>query len=330
MANEKDIRQALDYLYLPTLGRSLGSLNLVRAVRLSESRVELQMAAPAMNELARNVLKVQIVKELKNLPGIDHIEVRYVPCKPSELNEIEHVIAVMSGKGGVGKSLVSGLIAVGLGRKGCSVGILDADITGPSIPKMFGLKEKPIGCQEGFLPVLTASGIAVMSINLLLDGEDEAVIWCGPLIDKAITQFWEEGFWGNLDYLIVDLPPGTADAPLTVIQSLPVSGVVIVSTPQELASMIVRKAISMVRETHSRILAVVENMSYLYLSDINRRIEVFGPSHGEELARAAGAPLLVQIPIDSSLAALCDTGRIEDCQLHVMDQLAAVADLLQE
>jgi Mrp family chromosome partitioning ATPase len=327
MPSEKEIRQALDSLFLPTLGRSLGSLNVVRSVKCNEHCVSLELAATALNDLAQRILQVQINKELKNLPGIEQVEVAYVECKPAVLNEVKHVIAVMSGKGGVGKSLVSGLLAIGLKRKGYSVGILDADITGPSIPKMFGLKEKPIGCKEGFFPVLTASGIAVMSLNLILDNEDDAVIWRGPLISKTITQFWEEGFWGKLDYMIVDLPPGTADAPLTVIQSLPVSGLVIVSTPQELASMIVKKAINMASSTKSRILGVVENMSYLYLADIDRKVEVFGSSHGEELAAAAGAPLLALIPIDPTLAGLCDAGRVEDCQLDVIDRLAVVSDL---
>lgn len=327
MVTEEEIKQSLDRLLLPMLGRTMGSLNIVRSVQCNDHSVRIELATTALNELAQDILRIQVGKNVAHLPGVEKVEVTYVINKPVELNDIKHVIAVMSGKGGVGKSLVSGLLATGLRRKGYSVGILDADITGPSIPKMFGLKEKPIGCKEGFFPVLTASGIAVMSVNLLLDNEDDAVIWRGPIISNTITQFWEEGFWGKLDYMIVDLPPGTADAPLTVIKSLPVSGLVIVSTPQELASMIVKKAISMARSTQTRILGVVENMSYLYLADINRKVEVFGPSRGEDLAAAAGAPLLAQIPIDSNLAGLCDAGHIEDCQLEFIDRLAAIADL---
>jgi hydrogenase maturation protease len=187
---------------------------------------------------------------------------------------------------------------------------------------MFGIAEKPIVCQNGVLPVLTASGIAVMSINLILDKEDEAVVWRGPLIANAITQFWEEVYWGKLDYLIVDLPPGTADVPLTVLQSIPVSGVVMVFTPQELTAMIVRKAVKMVHEMDKRIIGVVENMSYLYLDDIDRKIEIFGTSRGEEMAAVAGAPLLAQIPIDPRLARLCDEGRIEEYQSELTGQLA--------
>jgi len=247
--------------------------------------------------------------------------VDFVSPKPAELNQIQRVIAVMSGKGGVGKSLVAGLIAVALRRQGSEVGILDADITGPSIPKMFGIKERPGGSSTGILPVLSRSGIEVMSFNLLMPQEDEAVIWRGPLISRAITQFWEDVVWGRLDYLVVDLPPGTSDASLTVMQSLPVAGIVIVSTPQDLAAMIVKKALSMARKMGKPILGVVENMSYLYLPDIDRRIEIFGKSKAEEMARAANAPLLGQLPIDPELAKLCDEGGIERYSSDVLDSL---------
>jgi len=228
-----------------------------------------------------------------------------------ELNQIQNVIAVMSGKGGVGKSLVAGLMAVALKRQGSEVGILDADITGPSIPKMFGISERPGGSNTGILPILSRSGIEVMSFNLLLPQEDDAVIWRGPLISKAITQFWEEVVWGKLDYLIVDLPPGTADAPLTVMQTLPVSGIIIVFTPQDLTTMIVKKAVSMAQKMDKPVLGVVENMSYLYIAEIDKRVELFGKSKGEEMARAANAPFLGQLPIDPELARLCDEGSIE-------------------
>jgi hydrogenase maturation protease len=217
----------------------------------------------------------------------------------------------MSGKGGVGKSLVSSLVAIALQRQGYEVGILDADITGPSIPRMFGLKVQPSGNENGLMPVPSKSGIEVMSINLLLPSEDDAVIWRGPLIGRAITQFWEEVLWGKLDYLIVDLPPGTADAPLTVMQQLPISGVIIVFTPQDLTAMVVRKAVKMAQQMGKPILGVIENMSYLYVPEINKRIELFGKSQGEEMAQAAGAPLLGQLPIDPELAKLCDEGNIE-------------------
>jgi hydrogenase maturation protease len=217
----------------------------------------------------------------------------------------------MSGKGGVGKSLVTALLAIALTRQGYQVGILDADITGPSVPKMFGLKALPSGSEGGILPVETRSGIEVMSINLLLPHEDDAVIWRGPLLSKAITQFWQDVVWGKLDYLLVDLPPGTADVPLTVMQSLPLSGVVIVSTPQDLAAMVVRKAVHMAEKLSIPVLGVVENMSYFLIPETGKRIELFGRSKGEEMAREAEAPLLGQLPVDPALAALCDDGDIE-------------------
>ena len=211
----------------------------------------------------------------------------------------------------MGKSLVSSLAAIALRRKGYEVGILDADITGPSIPRMFGLSIPPSGNEDGLLPVLTKSGIEVMSINLLLPSEDEAVIWRGPLIGRAITQFWEEVLWGKLDFLIIDLPPGTADAPLTVMQQLPISGLITVFTPQDLTAMVVRKAVKMAQRMNLPILGVVENMSYLYVPEIEKKFELFGKSRGEEMAQAAGAPLLGQLPVDPELAKLCDEGNIE-------------------
>ncbi|NQT74504.1 MAG: Mrp/NBP35 family ATP-binding protein [Chloroflexi bacterium] len=228
----------------------------------------------------------------------------------------------MSGKGGVGKSLVASLAAVALIRQGYEVGILDADITGPSIPKMFGIDTRPGGSESGILPVLSRSGIEIMSINLLLPSEDDAVIWRGPLIGKTIIQFGEEVLWGKLDYLIIDLPPGTADAPLTVMQSFPISGVIIVFTPQDLVEMIVKKAVNMTQKMGKRVLGVVENMSYFYVPEIDKKIELFGKSHGEEMAQAAHAPLLGQLPIDPELAKLCDEGNIERYDAEIMNSFS--------
>jgi hydrogenase maturation protease len=188
---------------------------------------------------------------------------------------------------------------------------------------MFGITARPSGSDSGILPVLSRSGITVMSINLLLASEDDAVIWRGPLIAKAITQFWEEVLWGKLDYLIIDLPPGTADAPLTVMQSFPISGVIIVFTPQDLTAMVVRKAVKMAQQMSKPILGVVENMSYLYVPEIDKKIELFGKSRGEEMSRAAHAPLLAQLPIDPELARLCDEGDIERYSGEIMNSLAS-------
>jgi len=296
-------------------------MNLVREVGIADGKVSITLASSALSDGAQQWLRDKTEEVVGKLDGVAGVQVDFVSPKPAELNQIQRVIAVMSGKGGVGKSLVAGLIAVALRRQGSEVGILDADITGPSIPKMFGIKERPGGSSTGILPVLSRSGIEVMSFNLLMPQEDEAVIWRGPLISRAITQFWEDVVWGRLDYLVVDLPPGTSDASLTVMQSLPVAGIVIVSTPQDLAAMIVKKALSMARKMGKPILGVVENMSYLYLPDIDRRIEIFGKSKAEEMARAANAPLLGQLPIDPELAKLCDEGGIERYSSDVLTSL---------
>jgi len=311
MLNEEQIRESLEAVLVPDVKRSIVGLNLVREIDISDGKVKVNLASAALSESTQDWLKTKTKEVLGKLPGIKGVEVSFVEAKPKELNEIAHVIAVMSGKGGVGKSLVASLSAISLKRQGYEVGILDADITGASIPKMFGIDYRPAGSDSGILPVLSTSGIEVMSINLLLPSEDDAVIWRGPLIGKAITQFWEEVLWGKLDYLIVDLPPGTADAPLTVMQTLPISGVVIVFTPQDLVEMIVKKAVNMAQKMGKRVLGVVENMSYLYVPEIDKRIEIFGRSRGEEMARAANAPLLGQLPIDPELAKLCDEGNIE-------------------
>ncbi|MFA5065515.1 MAG: Mrp/NBP35 family ATP-binding protein [Dehalococcoidia bacterium] len=321
MTSIDQIRDRLDEVIVPHVVRSLTSMNLIRDITIKNGTVKVTLASTALDEYSQQWISEKIKESMAGLPDIKDIEINYVDAKPTELNKIKHVIAVMSGKGGVGKSLVSGLIAVALRRKGFEVGILDADITGPSIPKMFGITDRPGGNESGILPVTSKSGIEIMSINLLLPSEDEAVIWRGPLIGKAITQFWEEVLWGRLDYLIIDLPPGTADAPLTVMQSLPISGVIVVFTPQDLTAMIVRKAVKMAQQMNKRILGVVENMSYLYIKELDKKMELFGKSRGEEMANAAQAPLLCKIPVDPNLAALCDDGNIEKYQSDFVDRI---------
>jgi len=322
MVTEEQVRKSLDEVLVPGAMRSLEKLNLVREVTVSDRRVRLTLASTALNAGAQDWVKNRAMAAVGDkLPEVDGVEVEFTEAKPAELNKIGHIIAVMSGKGGVGKSLVAGLISVALKRQGGEVGILDADITGPSIPKMFGLTDRPAGSESGILPVLSRSGIPVMSINLLLPSEDDAVIWRGPLIGKAITQFWEEVLWGKLDYLIVDLPPGTADAPLTVMQTIPISGVIIVFTPQDLTVMIVKKAVNMAQKMGKSVLGVVENMSYLYVPEIDRKIELFGKSRGEEMAQASHAPFLGQLPIDPELAKLCDEGDIERYDAEVVSKL---------
>lgn len=224
---------------------------------------------------------------------------------------IKHVIAVASGKGGVGKSSVTCLLAISLARQGFKVGIMDADITGPSIPKLLGLRGHAYREDNYLLPLESELGIKVMSINLLLEQPDQPVVWRGPIIAKAVVQFWDEVNWGELDYLVVDLPPGTGDVPLTVLQSIPVDGVVMVTTPQDLAGMVVSKAINMAKIMEKPIIGLVENMSYLICPDCGKKIEVFGPSRVEALGERYGIKVLGQIPLDPNLVQLGDQGQIE-------------------
>jgi hydrogenase maturation protease len=323
MITEKQVRESLEEVLVPGAMRNLIKLNLVREITISDQKVDITLALAALNPNTQEWLKSKVSETIRQLSGVSQANVNFIQATPKEVNDIGYVIAVMSGKGGVGKSLVSALLSIALARQGKEVGILDADVTGPSIPKMFGLSSiRPGGSDSGILPVSSKMGINIMSINLLLEHEDDAVIWRGPLIGKAIQQFWEDVLWGKLDYLIVDLPPGTADAPLTVMQTLPVSGVVIVLSPQELAAMVVKKAVRMAKQMNVPVLGVVENMSYFTLPDSGKRLELFGKSKGKEMAETAGAPLLAQIPIDPELAKLCDEGKIERYSSDVLDSLS--------
>ncbi len=231
----------------------------------------------------------------------------------NNLSEVKRVIAVLSGKGGVGKSLVTGALAVELARGGAKVGILDADITGPSIPKMMGMSGRHAGALgKLLLPEISAHGIKVMSSNLLLEHETDPVLWRGPVIAGAIRQFWSETSWGPLDYLLVDMPPGTGDVALTVFQSLPVDGIVIVTSPQDLVSMIVAKAVNMAEKMNVPVLGVVENMSYVTCPDCGKKIEVFGKSKLDAVAGEYQVDVLGRVPIDPALAAACDAGTFEN------------------
>ena len=322
MAVEDKIKDVLDGVLIPGSLRSLVKLNLVREITVSDSKANISLASTALNPQTQKWVRTKVVEAITGIDGINDAEVSYEEKNPKDLNDIRSIIAVMSGKGGVGKSLVTSLTAISLVRRGYEVGILDADITGPSIPRMFGLIGRPNGSETGFLPPLSKAGVAIMSINLLLPNEDDAVIWRGPLIGKIITQFWEEVLWGKLDYLLIDLPPGTADAPLTVMQSLPLSGVIITFTPQELAAMVVRKAVQMAQKMNVPVKGVVENMSYFTLPDSGKQIELFGKSKGQEMAAATGAPLLARFPIDPQLAQLSDDGTIEKYSSDVLNDYA--------
>ena len=324
MINEEQIKEELKAVLVPAVKRSIIDMNLLVDIAVEDGRANITLASTGLIPGARKWIESKVKEVIKNIPEVKKINIDYKDAQAKDINDIDNIIAVMSGKGGVGKSLVSSLLAVALNRQGYQVGILDADITGPSIPKMFGLKASPGGNESGILPVLSRSGIEIISINLLLPGEDDTVIWRGPLIGKVIKQFGEDVLWGKLDFLIVDLPPGTADAPLTLMQSFPISGVVIVFTPQDLVEMIVRKAVNMTQKMDNRILGIVENMSYLYITEIDKRIDVFGPSRGEDLARALQVPLLGQLPIDPNLARLCDEGNIESYNSDTINQMVQV------
>ena len=232
--------------------------------------------------------------------------------KPNEMSHIKKVIGVVSGKGGVGKSLVTSLLAVQAQRKGYKTAILDADITGPSIPKAFGLHGHAEASEWGLFPVKTANGIEVMSLNLLMKNETDPVVWRGPLISGAVKQFWTDVVWGDVDYMFIDMPPGTGDVALTVFQSIPVDGVVIVASPQELVGMIVEKAVNMAKLMDVPVLALVENMSYITCPDCGKEIRVFGESHIDEIAGKHGVDTVAKLPIDPALAAACDAGTIEN------------------
>ncbi len=242
---------------------------------------------------------------------------------PNPKSSVGHIIAVVSGKGGVGKSLVTSMLAVQLSRKGYRVGILDADITGPSIPKAFGLREPVEGDGEGsMIPPVTATGIGVMSVNLMLDDESSPVIWRGSIISNTVRQFWKDTIWDGVDYLLVDCPPGTGDVPLTVFQSIPLDGVIIVSSPQELVAMIVKKAANMADMMKVPVLGIIENMSYVKCPDCGKEIKIFGESHIDEIAKSFGYDLLARLPIDTEVASYVDKGWIETVKTDYLEDAA--------
>lgn len=247
--------------------------------------------------------------------------------EPNKLSKIGKVIGIVSGKGGVGKTMVSSLLAVGMQRLNKNVGILDADITGPSVPKAFGIKSKADACEFGIYPVKSKMGIDVMSVNLLLENESDPVVWRGPVIAGVVKQFWTDVIWKDIDCLFVDMPPGTGDVPLTVFQSIPVDGIVIVTSPQELVSMIVEKAVKMAKLMNIPILGIIENMSYYECPDCGRKINVFGDSHLEEIASEYSLPVLARIPVCTDLAKMCDNGTIE---LFEGDWIDAAVDTIDK
>ena len=243
----------------------------------------------------------------------------------NKLSNIKHVIAVVSGKGGVGKSTVTSMMAVAMNKLGYKTAILDADITGPSIPQAFGLHEPAVGSDDGILPAVTKDGIKIMSINLLLPKETDPVVWRGPVVAGAVKQFWTDVCWGDVDYMFVDLPPGTGDVPLTVFQSLPINGVILVTSPQSLVSMIVSKAVNMAKMMDVPVYGFVENYSYFKCPDFGKTVEIFGKSRLSEIALEYSLPVLARLPIDPNTAQLCDEGKMEQVNL---DGVMPAAELI--
>jgi Mrp family chromosome partitioning ATPase len=344
MITTEQAMKALAGVMDPELGRNIVELGMVRDLLVEGGSIRFTLALTTLACPLQNTMIADAKKALLALPGVEQVDVQVAEMsaedkgkllgnrKPEQqysalgVNKIKHVIAVMSGKGGVGKSLVSALLAVSLRRRGLRVGLLDADITGPSIPKMFlGKSMRMSNSPFGILPAESKGGVKIMSINLLLPNEDDAVIWRGPLISGAIKQFWGDVFWADLDVLIVDLPPGTSDASLTVLQSLPIAGIVMVTTPQDLAGMVVRKAAQMAGQLGIPILGLVENMSYAVCPDCGNKLYVFGPSHADEVATRLGAPLLGRLPLDPEIAVRADAGQIET---YAADNFQGIAERL--
>jgi ATP-binding protein involved in chromosome partitioning len=326
---ESEIRSALARVRDPELKRSIVELGMVRELEIREGAVSFTLLLTSLSHPFKDRIVQDAKAAIKTMAGVRSVDIFLEEMTPQEkaslqsedslrgaaekLNDVKRVIAVMSGKGGVGKSLVTGLLAGCLRRLGYRVGVLDADITGPSIPKMFLPERGRIdSTPNAMLPVKTKSGIALMSVNLLLESEDQAVIWRGPLISNIIRQFWTDVLWGELDYLLVDLPPGTSDASLTVLQALPMSGVVLVTSPQNLAGMVVRKAAQMIRHAEVPILGLIENMSYYECPDTGKHHRIFGLSDPGAMAETLHMPFLGRLPLDPEIAFLCDRGEIEN------------------
>lgn len=335
------LREVLD----PEIGINIVDLNMVRDVSIDGGNVKVTIALTVPHCPLAKTLQTDVEKALKRLEDVRSVMVETTSMSKTELEAlrkmlqarvaqpaspaqktsvgpgierlgkrgIRNIIAIVSGKGGVGKSFVTSMLASELRRQGYEVGVLDADLTGPSIAKVFGLRERPVkGPTGAIIPIRTSTGIKVMSINLVLEDPSMPVIWRGPIVNSVIRQLYWDVDWGDLHYLLVDLPPGTSDAPLTVFQSLPLDGVIVVSSPQELASMIVGKAVNMARKMDAPLLGLVENMSYLICPHCNEKVLLFGEPQGEKLSRSLGIPFLGDVSLDPDIARLSDEGRIEE------------------
>ncbi|MGC8936140.1 MAG: Mrp/NBP35 family ATP-binding protein [Candidatus Methanomethylicaceae archaeon] len=343
MVNKDDVLEALKSVVDPELGMDIVAANMIRDVMVEGSNVKIVIALTSDSCPLANRLKEDAEAAVKNIEGVGKVELELTTMNEDELRQlsakiktrsahlleklpkkgIKKIIAVVSGKGGVGKSSVTALIATTLSKKGMRVGILDADITGPSIPKIFGVDTPPFVLEGKIVPPASKNGIRIMSMNLITGRQEAPVIWRGPLVSSAIRQFYVDVDWGELDYLLVDLPPGTSDAQLTVMQILPLDGVIVVTSPQELANLIVSKAINMSMMLEIPILGIVENMSYVVCPRCGERINLFGEQRGRMLAEKINSKFLGSIPIDPALSAACDSGKIED---YSNSEVLAVAD----
>jgi ATP-binding protein involved in chromosome partitioning len=332
----EQIQEALTQVIDPELDGNIVDMGMVHDIQIEDNHVNITLALTIMGCPLRDFLQEQTEKAAMSVPGVEGVTVnltamtedqrkelkeRISPAK--QLNQIGKMVAVMSGKGGVGKSSVTALLASALSRQGHTVGVMDADVTGPSIPKLFGIKGPVRGIPLGILPIETKTGIKVMSTNLMLEEEDTAIIWRGPVMSSTIRQFWNDVLWGKLEYLLVDLPPGTSDITLTAMQTFPLDGVILVTMPQGLSSMVVRKTVHMSQTLEIPILGIVENMSYFISPETGTQFEIFGPSNTAAVAEAAKAPVLGRLPIDPNLTKLADAGEIEQYEHAAYSDLAA-------
>lgn len=348
MIDKSQVVEALRKVVDPEIGINIIDLNMLRSVRIQEKSVSVTIALTVPSCPLADKIKADVENTIKGIEGVEGAEVQFTSMTENERKQIfsrfnpnraivklpkmgiKHIVAVTSGKGGVGKSVVAGLLAVNFRRLGFNVGILDADLTGSSIPKIFGVNKVVID-SSGITPAVTNLGIKILSMNLILESAETPVIWRGPLINKTLKQLYLNAKWGSLDYLLLDLPPGTSDVPLTIFQAFPVDGVVVVSSPQELVGMIVEKAVNMAKKMKVRILGFIENMSYFECTKCGERMKLYGASKRNEIAKKHDIPFLGAMPVDPRISHLCDSGRIEDYNSPLFTKIAdKVVDTLNE
>jgi len=340
LISEKQIRDSLTNVMDPEIHMNIIELNMVKDVKINESKVDILIALTVAGCPLADTIKKDVRNELMKFEEVNEVNVETTVMTKEELDGLkitvqknrgteqsqdklisklekkrnENLIAIVSGKGGVGKSSITAILASELKRSGHNVGILDADVTGPSIAKIFGVTKRLIKGKNGIIPAETESGLKLISVNLMLDNPEMPTIWRGPIINNLIRQLYTDVDWGDIDYLLIDLPPGTGDAPLTVFQSLPLSGIVLVSTPQDLSKMIVSKSANMAKMLKISVLGLIENMSYLNCKHCGEKNFILGESRSEEFAERLGTELIARLPFETDIAELCDAGKIEEYQ----------------